>query len=112
VSWKPPGELTGRAAEGAPSGRVGSRLVLDPGPPLATVEVVRVRGRVVVDLLTGRRRLVRLGVPDANAGGKLASVEIVSIRLARPIVRLSWRNPDALVVHEYVAGRRTLTPLS
>jgi hypothetical protein len=51
-------------------------------------------------------------VPDANAGGKLASVEIVSIRLARPIVRLSWRNPDALVVHEYVAGRRTLTPLS
>jgi hypothetical protein len=112
VSWKPPGELTGRAAEGAPSGRVGSRLVLDPGPPLATLEVVRVRGRVVVDLLTGRRRLVRLGVPDANAGGKLASVEIVSIRLARPIVRLSWRNPDALVVHEYVAGRRTLTPLS
>jgi hypothetical protein len=63
-------------------------------------------------LLRGRRRLVRLGVPDANAGGKLASVEIVSIRLARPIVRLSWRNPDALVVHEYVAGRRTLTPLS
>ena len=74
--------------------------------------VARVGGRVAVDLVTRRRRLVRLGVPDANAGGKLASVEIVSIRQGRPIVRLSWQNPDALVVHEYVAGRRRLTPLS
>jgi tRNA A-37 threonylcarbamoyl transferase component Bud32 len=111
VSWRPPGQLTGRAAERAPSGRVSSRLVLDPGPPLSFV-VARVGGRVAVDLLTRWRRLVRLGVPDANAGGKLASVEVVSIRLGRPIVRLSWQNPDVLVVHEYVAGRRTLTPLS
>jgi hypothetical protein len=112
VRWRPPGQLTGRAAEDASSGRVNGRLVLEPRPTPSSFVVVRVAGRVAVDLVVGGRRLARLTVPDADVRGELASLDIVSFRLGRRIVRVGWQNPDALVAHDYVAGQRSLTPLS
>lgn len=110
--WSPVGRLTGRAAEEAPAGRVAARYVLQLGPNPLRFVVVRVGDRVAADLVTGFRRLARLDVTDADVEGRVASIETSEFRLGNPIVRLSWQNPGALVVHEYVVGPRTLTPLS
>jgi hypothetical protein len=110
--WRPPGLLTGAAAAAAPGGQVTGRLVLIPGRRASVLVVARVGHRVVVDLLRGDQRLVRLALPDADVRGKLQAIEFVKARLGRTIARVSWQNPDALVVHEYLAGARELTPLS
>jgi hypothetical protein len=112
ATWRPAGLLTGVAAATAPGGQVTGRLVLVPGRRSSVLVVARVGHRVVVDLMRGDERLVRLSLPGADMRGKLQGVELVQMQLGRTIARVSWQNPNALVVHEYVAGARALTPLS
>jgi len=38
-------------------------------------------------------------------------MEIRTVRFRKPIVRLRWQNPHSLVIHDYVAGERSLTLL-
>jgi hypothetical protein len=74
--------------------------------------VARVGDTVAVDLTRGDHRLVRLTLTGADVRGKLEALDFLRVQLGRTLVRVSWQNPDALVVHEYVAGRGTLRPLS
>jgi hypothetical protein len=111
ASWRPPGQLTGAAAAAAPGGQVVGRLGLVPGRRASVLVLARVGRGVVVDLMRGDQRLVRLALPDADVRGTLQAVELVRERLGWAIARVSWQNPEALVVHEYVAGARALRPL-
>jgi hypothetical protein len=100
------GQLSGRAARGAPAGReLGSRAVEVEGR-VRRVTVVRLADAVAVDLFAGGRRLARLPAPDADPAGELLNFATFGLRY--PILR--WRNPDgATISHEYAVGARTLT---
>jgi hypothetical protein len=111
ATWQTTGQLIGHAAEDAPTGRVATRFVLRRGTDAASLDVVRLGHRVAVDLVAGGRRLVRLPMTNAKAEGRVLSFEIRSVRFGKPIVRLRWQNPHSLVIHDYVAGERSLTLL-
>ncbi len=96
------GALDGESAREAPAGRVlDAEEVELPGGADGRVALVRLRGRLAVDLLRGRRRVARLPVPDANPRGALADLEqgFASTRL----VRLRWLNPGGgpQLIHDY-----------
>jgi Protein kinase domain len=103
-----PGRLSRLAARRAPNGvRLDERVVEPRRGLVRTVAVVRVGDRVAVDLFDGGRRLERLPVRDADAGGRLLSWDSIG----EPTVHLSWRNPGGRVIaHDYAVGSRSLFP--
>jgi hypothetical protein len=107
---KLPGRLTGRAAAQAPAGRELRRRDLDlPGGEVRAVAVVRLPGRIALDLFAGEQRLARLTVPDADAHGRLRDLNAFS----SPRLTLRWRNPDGRTIeHDYAVRAGSIAPLS
>jgi hypothetical protein len=100
------GELRGRAAAAAPSGRELASRTVETDAGLKRVAVVLLPRTVALDLFEGDRRLARLPAPDADPGGRL--LNFLTVAGTHPSLR--WRNPDGGVVsHEYDIGPRALT---
>jgi hypothetical protein len=108
-----PDLLTGAAAARAPAGRrLDQRDVELAQGRIATLAVVRAGGHVALDLLSGRRRVARLAVPDADPRGTLLDLRVASSRGFAPRPELRWRNPGgAAVAHTYRIGAVPLEPL-
>jgi hypothetical protein len=100
------GQLRGRSARRAPTGReLGSRSIEVRGG-VRRVTVVRLEDEIAVDLFAGGRRLARLPAPDADPAGRL----LYFTALGGPYPLLRWRNPDGrTVTYEYTVKARTLT---
>ena len=101
--------LGGAAARAAPSGRqLDAEEVELRGGAVARVELVRLRGRLAVDLLRGRRRLARVPVPDADPRGRFVDFEQGFV--SNHQLRLRWLNPGGSpqVIHDYAVAATTL----
>jgi hypothetical protein len=73
------------------------------------VAVVALGERIALDLLDGRRRLVRLPLADVDGRGRLLGFDSEG----EPSVRLRWREPGGGVVsHDYAVGSRSLAQSS
>lgn len=99
---RPSGALSGERARAAPAGQeLDAGYVALQGRAANRVVLVRLPGRLVVDLVRGGRRLARIPVPDADPRGVLLDLEagFVSDRL----VRVRWVNPGGgpHVIHDY-----------
>jgi hypothetical protein len=106
-----PSELTGTAAAHARSGMLlGVEEVELPDGSAAELAVVRLRRRVVLDLLGARGRIARIAVPDANPHGRLTALDPGSG--PNPGPHLEWSNPGGgSVQHDYRIDERTITQL-
>jgi serine/threonine-protein kinase len=104
------GLLSGRAAARAAAGvQLASRDVEPRSGQVRTLALVRVEGRIAVDLFDSGRRLQRLTVAGADAGGRALGFDT----LGEPIVRLHWRNPGGGIVdRDYAVGSRSVAPSS
>jgi hypothetical protein len=107
AKWTPAGRLTRRAAARAPAGR--KLDVLEAQRDL-TVAAVSVRGRIVVDLSSAKRRIARVPFVG-NPAGRLESLYTLRVRFGQPIVRLLWRNPRGPVSRDYMVTKRSLVPI-
>jgi len=106
----PPGLLTGPSAARAPAGRELAARDIEPrAGQVRTVAVVALGERIALDLLDGRRRLVRLPLADVDGRGRLLGFDSEG----EPSVRLRWREPGGGVVsHDYAVGSRSLAQSS
>jgi hypothetical protein len=98
-----PPQLRGRRAESAPPGRhLGEAAVALSAGRLARVVVVKLPGRIAIDLIRGRR-LARLEVPDADPDGELLGLEQSCGPVGTRGFCLRWRNPgeELALKHEY-----------
>jgi Protein kinase domain len=104
------GRLTGRAAAVATPGRKLRELTTEtPGRQVRTVVLIRVEGRIAVDLFDGQRRLARLPLFDADPTGRPLGL----VTNSPSIARLTWRNPGGETVsHDYAVRARSLKPRS
>ena len=101
--------LAGASARAAPSGRqLDTEEVELSGGAVARVELVRLAGRVAVDLVRGGRRLARVRVPDADPRGRFVDLEQGFV--SNHHLRLRWLNPGGgpQVIHDYAVGATTL----
>src|SRR5215208_3542637 len=100
--WVVPGWLKGRTAETAPPGRELAEVELSRAAR-RRVALVNFDDRIVLDLFERERRVARVPVEGADAGG--GSPELSELR--RPMVRVQWRNPDGgAISHDYEIDRR------
>ncbi|MBW3653104.1 MAG: hypothetical protein KY433_05835 [Actinobacteria bacterium] len=101
---RPAGALIGDRARAALAGQELDAQEVELGPGAVNrVVLVRLPGRLVVDLLRDGRRLARLPVPDADHRGVLVGLDggFVSDRL----VRLRWLNPGGpQIIHDYAVS--------
>lgn len=97
-----PAQLLGDAARSAPAGEViETEEVEIAGGSVVAVSLVRLPGRLVMDLGRGGRRAARIDVAGADPEGRLVILE--QGFTTRDYVRVQWRNPggDPLVIHGY-----------
>ena len=104
-------QLRGRRAAGATLGEVlGSTSVETSKGDTVSIDVVRVGGRVHIDLRRGGTRRVRLAVPDAEPGGMLIELD-PECGFARGFC-FRWANADGLpILHAYRVGASALRPI-
>jgi len=105
---RPPGTLTRRAAPLAPPGHeLDAREVDLSSGVVRKVSLVKVRGRVAIDLFAGRRRLERLVIAGADTRGTLLSLTAYG----QPALSVLWRNPDGRTLSRgYLVDARSLVP--
>jgi hypothetical protein len=107
-----PRQLTGARAAAAPRGcELRSKFLELSGSVVVRVALVKLPGRLALDLYEGSRRGARIGVPAADFDGELllfapvSGVAHAGIPGLPSALSLEWRNPSGRVVsHLYAVG--------
>jgi tRNA A-37 threonylcarbamoyl transferase component Bud32 len=101
-----PRQLTGARAAAAPRGReVGSKFLELSGSAVVRVALVKLSGRLGLDLFRGARRAARIDVPGAESDGELLLFAPVAGAALPSAMSVEWRNPDGRVVtHIYAVS--------
>lgn len=110
-----PAQLTGRRAAAAPAGRTLATGAQElTGGTVRELRVVRLEGRIVLDLFAQARRVARLQVPDARPDGHLLALvkeDREALNDTEHILR--WENPGAAepLVHTYRIEATRIEPI-